>query len=133
MGDGKTTIAWNLAVTGATDGERGAPHRSRLATALAKRKAAEICGPGLSAVLASVADAAEVVPRIGSPRRWPTSAPPSTCIPLDGFRRSDGLLQSARMEHLGEDAEDRYDLVVIGAPPALVSESISFFGTPPES
>jgi Mrp family chromosome partitioning ATPase len=37
------------------------------------------------------------------------------------------------MEHLGEDAEDRYDLVVIGAPPALVSESISFFGTPPES
>lgn len=125
-GDGKTTIAWNLARAAAAAGDRvlmieaDLRHPSIL-TAHQSR-------PGLGALLAGNADMADVVTQLpvetGRPGGELTrqmdvitagAVPPN---PID-------LLESDAMRELIADTEERYDLILIdSAPTAVVSDAI---------
>jgi succinoglycan biosynthesis transport protein ExoP len=126
-GDGKTTVAWNLAATAAEGGghvlliEADLRHPS-IAEGLGHRGAA-----GLSTVLAAQADVDDVVQEIplqdqGNGRGLRTLqvllAGPLPPNPSD-------LLESDRMREVIANAEREYDLVVIDTPPtSVVSDAV---------
>ncbi len=127
-GEGKSTIAWNLAAVAAATGDRvllieaDLRHPSKLATDDADDT------PGLGALLAGNADSGDVLIQLpvlaGREDDEPTrhmdvisagAVPPN---PID-------LLESEAMKQLITSSEERYDLVIIDTPPtAVVSDAI---------
>jgi len=126
-GDGKTTVAWNLAATAGAGGARVLAIEADLRH---PRFAATIGvppGTGLSTVLANQVEFRDAVQEVpvtggssgGSPRTIDVLfAGPLPPNPTD-------LLESERMHELVSCAERDYDLVVIDTPPtSVVSDAI---------
>ena len=126
-GDGKTTVAWNLACAASSPGSRvllleGDLRRPTLARSFGVKDA-----PGLTEFLSDEASLDEVLREIavpssdhsGHPARTldlmlAGSAPPN---PLD-------LLDSARMSRLLQTLSESYDLVVIDTPPTSAAADV---------
>jgi capsular exopolysaccharide synthesis family protein len=126
--DGKSTVAWGLAVAAASTGTRTLLIEADLRNpTLANRFGLEPPG-GLPSVLAGDADFSQAIVRLPLPVSEKQGTPSrSMDVLLAGRRPPDPaeLLQSQRMaEFLGE-VENQYDLVVIDSPPAaIVSDAI---------
>jgi capsular exopolysaccharide synthesis family protein len=120
-GEGKTTVSWGLAVTECKAG------RSVLLIEADMRQPSLIeriggdPNKGLSQVLsgAQTLDAGIQKIQVGSKKRLDVLL--SGPIPPN----SSSLLESERMTELLEEAQDRYDLVVIDSPPVVVSDPIA--------
>lgn len=125
-GDGKTTVAMNLAVTAA------AASRVLLIEADLRHPAVAIGlglgdAVGLSTVLAGEADIPDVARRISLPANMSADGPGSFDVVLAGPLppNPSDLLESDRMREVITGAEQRYDLVVIDTPPtSVVSDAI---------
>lgn len=127
-GDGKTTVAWNLAAAAASAGGSVALVEADLRRpALEKRLNVEAAS-GLSAVLAGAAEVESAVVRVPITGRRDGREPgeavdvifagPLPPNPTD-------LIESERMEELLRRLEIRYDAVFIDTPPvAVVSDAI---------
>ena len=125
-GEGKTTVAWNLAEAAAAGGANvllieADMRRPAMATLAGEDRAR----PGLSQVLAGELEQSDVIVRV--PVQWG--------VPQDEEEEGSGmdvmlagptppnpgdLLESQRMKALIREAENRYDLVVIDSPPPRV-------------
>jgi succinoglycan biosynthesis transport protein ExoP len=121
--DGKTTVAWNLAVVSAQAGE----HVLLLEADLRQPSLAERCrvSPtrGLSEVLRGTASFVEVVNEVVVARPANGSARPCTLdVIVAGMVQGEvsALIESERMGSLIGQAQERYDLVVIDTPPMSV-------------
>ena len=128
-GEGKTTLAWNLARIEAAAGVAGAPGRGRPAPSEPRQSLKADGAAGLSDLLAS--DEAQLQDLIQP-------------VDFQGRRRPDGaeggsvdvlfagsppanpaeLLDSERMQAILEVIPDRYDLVVVDTPPTIVSDAM---------
>lgn len=125
-GDGKTTVAWNLAATAAEGG------RALLIEAdLRKPSIAEGLGllgaPGLSTVLAGQAEVEDVVQEISLRDQQNGRGLHTLRVLLAGPLppNPSDLLESDRMRDLIATAERNYDLIVVDTPPtSLVSDAI---------
>ncbi len=118
-GEGKSTIAWCLAVSTALAGGRvividADLRRPKLSSRL------EISGEGLSAVLAGITDAASTIRTIpvdGATTGASTGATvdviPAGMVPPNPI----ALLEDPALPALLEDLRGRYDLVVVDTPP----------------
>lgn len=127
-GDGKTTVAWNLAATAAEGGrvlliEADLRHPS-VAEGLGLRDVA-----GLSTVLAGQAEIEDVVQEIPVEQGGGSNGSRLRTVhvllsgPLPP--NPSDLLQSDRMHEIVEEAERDYDLVVIDTPPtSVVSDAV---------
>lgn len=126
-GDGKTTVAWNLATTAAELGGRvllveADLRHPGIAQGLGMRQAR-----GLSTVLAGEASLADALQEVPLPDRQNGRAARTLEVLLSGPLppNPSDLLESDRMRELISAWEQRYDLVVIDTPPmSVVSDAI---------
>lgn len=125
-GEGKTTVAWNLAEAAAAGGANVLLIEADMRhPAMATLAGEDRARPGLSQVLAGEFEQSDVIVRV----------PVQSIVPQDEEEEGPGmevmlagptppnpgdLLESQRMKALLRDAEDRYDLVVIDSPPPRV-------------
>lgn len=127
-GDGKTTVAWNLAAAAAGTGSRVLLLEADLRQPTFGKRMNEVAPGGLSNVLAGDARLADMALEIsvdeaasgtGAGRTMDVvSAGPLPPNPTD-------LIESERMRQIIADAEEAYDLVVIDTPPtSIVSDAI---------
>jgi receptor protein-tyrosine kinase len=126
-GDGKSTIAWGLAVTAASAGTRTLLIEADLRNpSLASRYGAPAHN-GLTNVLAGDVDLrAAVVGLALAGVRDDATSPRALDVLFAGSRPPDpaDLLQSQRMAHFMRDVEEQYELVVVDTPPApIVSDA----------
>jgi capsular exopolysaccharide synthesis family protein len=121
--EGKSTVAWNLAVAAAEAGGRVILVEGDLRRPSFVRRLAVPPSDGLTAVLQGVAEPDDVILRVpitpsangGSVQRILDVMPAG-----EAHANPTYLIESERMERLVLDLEERYDLVVIDTPPALV-------------
>jgi polysaccharide biosynthesis transport protein len=126
-GDGKTTVAWNLAAAAAGAGARALLieadlRHPALAYGLGLQR-----GPGLSTVLADEAAMSDAIQEIPVPERGNGRAPRTVDALLAGPLppNPSDLLESHRMHDVIAEAEQAYDLVVIDTPPtSVVSDAV---------
>jgi receptor protein-tyrosine kinase len=126
-GDGKTTVAWNLAAAGASAGKRSLLIEADLRRPRVAEGRGISPGPGLSHVLAGQGSLSSVIQHVklsGGNGDVPSGTldvvvagalPPN---PTD-------LIESDRMRQVIHEAEESYDLVVLDTPPtSVVSDAI---------
>jgi capsular exopolysaccharide synthesis family protein len=128
-GDGKSTVAWNLGLAAAGTGARVLVLETDLRRpSLAASAESVVPAPGLSTVLAGQIEFSEAVQAVvvpshqGSPTTDRTMdvmvAGPIPPNPVD-------LIESERMRKMLQEAEERYDLLVLDTPPtSVVSDAI---------
>jgi succinoglycan biosynthesis transport protein ExoP len=126
-GDGKSTVAWNLAAAAAGAGSRVLLIEADLRNPALATNLGLYGTPGLSTVLSGEADMADVVQQIpvqasangrGARTVDVLLAGPLPPNPAD-------LLESDRMSEVIRTGESKYDLLVIDTPPAsVVSDAI---------
>ena len=127
-GDGKTTVAWNLGVAAASAGARVLVIEADLRNPTMGLRLPRPPEQGLSDLLSGHAEFDDVIEQVlvqeafngaGSGRVMDViTAGPVAPNPID-------LIESARMEHLLEQSEREYDLVVIDtSPTAVISDAI---------
>jgi capsular exopolysaccharide synthesis family protein len=125
-GDGKTTIAWNLAATAAQTGSHVLLMETDLRRPTVARRSELNPAPGLTNLLASDIPFEEVIQPVpvGLPGAQQDRtmdvlvAGPLPPNPTD-------LIESERMRELLKFAESRYDLVIVDTPPtSVVSDAI---------
>jgi tyrosine-protein kinase len=126
-GDGKTTVAWNLAVTAGSGGGRALLIEADLRHPALAQGLGLHGAPGLSTVLAGEASLHDIVQEIPVPEGANGRAPRTISVLLAGPLPPNptDLLESDRMRALIADASRSYDLVVIDTPPtSVVSDPI---------
>ena len=121
--EGKSTVAWNLALAGVQAGSRVVLVECDLRRPSLVRRLGVSQSGGLTAVLQGRAGPEDVIERVPMEVG---SAPGGAARALDVIPAGEAhanptsLIESDLMERLVLDLEDRYDLVVIDSPPALV-------------
>jgi capsular exopolysaccharide synthesis family protein len=126
-GEGKSTVAWNLAASGANAGLRTLLIEAELRRPTLVREFNMPDGPGLSDILVGDADEAAVVQRFAVSARADGDSAAAMDVIVAGRRVPNpaDLLDSGRMEALIRKAEEDYELVVIDTPPvSVVSDPI---------
>ena len=126
-GDGKTTVAWNLATTAAENEGRvllieADLRHPGIAEGLGMRGA-----QGLSTILAGEGTLGTVVQEVPVPERQNGRESRTVDVLLSGPLppNPSDLLESARMRELLAEAEREYDFVVVDTPPmSVVSDAI---------
>ena len=125
-GEGKTTVAWNLAVVAATAGARALLIEADLRHPGLATLHGGVGRAGLSTVLAgerALPDVAQKAVRDSQHGGEPFELSVVTAGPAPPNPAA--LLDSARMRSLLEDARDHYDFVVVDTPPlGLVADAI---------
>jgi capsular exopolysaccharide synthesis family protein len=127
-GDGKTTIAWNLAAAAVTAGDRVLVIEADLRHPSRIDAPGQEPSPGLGTYLAGNAAIGDLIVQLPVPSTRGDSEPsrhmdvvPAGAVPPNPI----DLLESDRMRTLISDSEKRYDLVVVDtAPTAVVSDAI---------
>jgi capsular exopolysaccharide synthesis family protein len=127
-GEGKSTVAWNLAAAGANAGLNTLLMEAELRRPTLVREFHLPEGPGLSDILLGDAEQDDVIQRFPvSKRSEDDPSGPAMDVIVAGRRVPNpaDLLDSQRMQKLIRDAEQQYELVVIDTPPvAVVSDAI---------
>lgn len=127
-GEGKSTVAWNLAAANANAGNRVLLIEAELRRPTLVREFKLQRSPGLVQILAEGAAPADVIRRISGPTEvnGDGAGPGMDVIVAGGIPPNPtDLLDSARMAELIRTAEQEYDLVVIDTPPvSVVSDAI---------
>ncbi|MDP2710645.1 MAG: polysaccharide biosynthesis tyrosine autokinase [Solirubrobacteraceae bacterium] len=121
--EGKSTVAWNIAVAGAEAGARVVLVEGDLRRPSFVRRIGVPDSDGVTAVLQGVAHPKDVIRRLSLNGNTNGSSAARTLdvIPAgEAHANPTYLIESERMERLVLDLEERYDLVVIDTPPALV-------------
>jgi capsular exopolysaccharide synthesis family protein len=128
-GEGKSTVAWNLAAAAASTGspvllvEADLRHPSLAASENNLRPR-----PGLSDVLAGQANVENAVQATPIPARAPDGKARETMDVLVAGAlppNPDDLLESERMQAILESASSRYELVILDTPPtSVVSDAV---------
>ena len=126
-GDGKTTVAWNLASAAAGAGARALAIEADLRHPRFAASIGVYPASGLSTVLAGQVDFEEAIQQVpvseGANGRAPRTIDVLFAGPLPP--NPTDLLESERMHELVDRAEEEYDLVVIDTPPtSVVSDAI---------
>lgn len=127
QGEGKSTVAWNLAAAAAAGGgdvllieaDLRRPNLSRLTSGGAREGA----GPGLSQVLSGELDAPDATFRVPvETGDNGTDEGPAVHVMFSGPLPPNpgGMLESRRMNSLIKEAEEHYDLVIIDSSPTSV-------------
>jgi receptor protein-tyrosine kinase len=126
--DGKSTVAWGLAVAAASGGTRTLLMEADLRRPSLANRLALPSRDGLTNVLAGDVPSAQAIMRVPLPRDGHDQiAVRALDVLLAGPRPPDptDLLQSRRMGDFLHWLQDRYELIVIDTPPAaLVSDAI---------
>ena len=126
-GDGKSTVAWNLAAAAASVGERALLIEADLRR---PRLAQSIAGPvrgGLSEVLSGQTPLSEALVDVPIAASANGSSPPSVMVLFAGSLppNPSDLIESERMGDLIEAARNHYDLVVVDSPPtSLIADAV---------
>ncbi len=127
-GDGKSTVAWNLAAAGANAGTRTVLVEAELRRPVFVREFNLKPSKGLSEILTQGVSVESVVHRFGHGVRQNGTASEATMDVIVAGRMPPNpvdLLQSQRMLDLIAELEEAYDLVVIDTPPvSVVSDAI---------
>ena len=126
-GDGKSTVAWNLAAAGANAGNRTILVEAELRRPVFVREFNLPASKGLSEILTQGIEAQSVVHRFRDTTRDNGAGHASMDVIVAGRTPPNpvDLLQSQRMLDLIAELESEYDLVVIDTPPvAVVSDAI---------
>jgi polysaccharide biosynthesis transport protein len=129
QGDGKTTVAWSVAVAAAEAGSRVLLIEADLRRASLAERLDNDGGLGLSDLLTGSVALSEIIVHKTIHEADPESgaAELKVDIVFAGGRTPNarGLLSSPRMSEVIVEAESNYDLVVIDAPPAsIVSDAV---------
>ena len=127
-GEGKTTVAWNLAAAAAGAGVRVLLIEADLRNPKLARRLPEPPGSGLSELLSGQAEFDEVLQVVTVPERSNGARPSRSMdvitagtVPPNPVH----LMESARMDHLIEQSQRDYDLVVVDAgPTAIVADAV---------
>jgi capsular exopolysaccharide synthesis family protein len=126
--DGKSTVAWGLAVAAASAGSRTLLIEADLRNPSFAKRFELPSHDGLTNVLAGEVTLAQAAMRLPLPLTEEDVTPTRAMdVLLAGPRPPDptDLLQSPRMSNFLREAEDQYDLVLIDTPPAaVVSDAI---------
>ena len=118
--DGKTTIAWNVALAEARAGERVLFLDADLRQPMLAEHLGASVDDGLSLVLAGASKPAAAIQSIMGVDLLPAGPPPPN--PAE-------LIESKRMSELLTWAEREYDRVIVDTPPAaVVADAVSLFG-----
>lgn len=124
-GDGKTTVAWNLAVATTLAGKRALLIEGDLRRPkLAQRWSGGPAPRGLSDYLLETVEIEESISRISL--RDPDEGPETTCV-MDVIaaggspRQADSLFDSPRMHELIEFGREHYEWVIVDTPPAGIT------------
>ncbi len=128
--EGKTTVAWNLAVAAAESGAATVLLEADMRLpSVARRVEAVSDSPGLRAILSGDAQVEDVVQHVavsGADNNGGAQTTLDVIVAGAPHSSPTRLIESQAMEDLILDLEERYDLVVIDTPPALVvSDAIS--------
>jgi capsular exopolysaccharide synthesis family protein len=127
-GEGKTTVAWNLAAAATSAGKRSLLLEADLRRPGVAHERGLAPSPGLAHVLAGQADLSSAIQRIQLMRSGDSDTPSGTLdVVVAGALPPNpmDLLESDRMRRVISDAEQSYDLVVIDTPPtSVVSDAI---------
>ncbi len=126
-GDGKTTVAWNMAATAAGAGAKVVLIEADLRHPRLGGSLGLLGAPGLSTLLAGQAAPSDVVQEIPVREKAPGAEGRTLDLLLAGPLppNPSDLLESDRMRQVLAQAEDRYDLVVVDTPPtSIVSDAI---------
>src|SRR3954447_18706708 len=126
-GDGKTTVAWNLAAAAAESGIRTLLLEADLRSPRLVQQYNVPAHQGLSDVLSGQAQPGDVVHQVLVSNRTNGHAPmPLDVIPAGRIPPNPtDLIESEMMHRLIRGAERHYDLVVVDSPPAaVVSDAI---------
>jgi tyrosine-protein kinase len=121
--DGKTTVAWNLAAVSAQAGERVLLLEADLRQPSLAVRCHVPADCGVSEVLRGEATLDDVLNEVVVARHVNGSVMPCTLdVAVAGTIRGDvsGVTESANMDELITQAQERYDLVVIDTPPMSV-------------
>jgi tyrosine-protein kinase len=127
-GEGKSTVAWNLAAAAAGAGARVLLIEADLRNPKLARRLPAVPESGLSELISGQAEFDQVLQVVEVPERSNGARPSRSmdvitagAVPPNPVR----LMESARMDQLIEQSERDYDLVVIDAgPTALVAEAV---------
>ncbi len=130
-GEGKTTVAWNLARAEAAAGAKVLMVEADMRRPVLARSLGAIAGPGLSQLLTAEGHLEDSVQSVGFKESENGSAPTGWVdLLLAGTPPSNPaeLLDSDRMQAVLETMPKAYDLVVVDTPPAsVVSDVIPMF------
>lgn len=130
-GEGKTTVAWNLARAEAASGAKVLMVEADLRRPVLARSLGAAAGPGLSQLLTAEVRLEDSIQSIGVGTSANGNAPTGTIdVLLAGAPPSNPaeLLGSDRMQAVLETIPKGYDLVVLDTPPAsVVSDVIPMF------
>jgi capsular exopolysaccharide synthesis family protein len=121
--EGKTTVAWNLAVAAAEAGVKAILLEADLRVPAVARRA-ELSGDGgLNGILSGTIEIEDAIQRVpvGAGQNGGSAQPTLDVITAGAAHPSPThLIESERMERVILTLEEWYDLVVIDTPPALV-------------
>ena len=126
-GEGKSTVAWNLAAANANAGNRVLLVEAELRRPTLVREFKLTRSSGLVQILAEGAAPEDVIRRVSGPTEVNGDGGPGMDVIVAGGipPNPTDLLDSARMADLIRKAEREYDLVVIDTPPvSVVSDAI---------
>ena len=126
-GEGKSTVAWNLAAANANAGNRVLLVEAELRRPTLVREFKLQSSSGLVQILAEGADPADVIRRVSGPTNVNGDGTPGMDVIVAGGipPNPTDLLDSRRMAELIETCERDYDMVVIDTPPiSVVSDAI---------
>lgn len=120
--EGKSTVAWNLAVAAVEAGASVLLLEGDMRLPSFVRMHGLPAGQGLDAVLTGRAEPDEVIRRVSVAGGSNGRSARALDVICAGEAHADPtyLLESQRMEHLILDLEERYELVVVDTPPTLV-------------
>lgn len=130
-GDGKTTVAWNLAAAASGGGARVLAIEADLRHPRFAGGAGRFRGTGLSSVLAGQVALEDALEEVVVSEHASQSDPRTIDVLFSGPLPPNptDLLESERMQELLEQAERDYDFVVIDTPPtSVVSDAIPLVG-----
>lgn len=121
--EGKTTVAWNIAVAAAEAGIRALLLEADLrAPSIAVRSGIR-SEPGLQGILDGQVDVEQAIQRVPVDRSFENGRGPTTLDVITAGRPLQSptrLIESPQLPRLIMTLEEWYDLVIIDAPPALV-------------
>lgn len=128
-GEGKTLVAWNLAVAAVSSGDRVLFVDADLRSPLTLQDPQGEADPhvGLGAFLAGHAELDEVIRQLPVPDAEASASPRHLDVIPAAIRPPNpiDLLESDAMQRLISDSHERYDLVIIDSPPTpVVSDAI---------
>ena len=126
-GDGKSTVAWNIASAARSVGERALLIEADLRRPSLARQIVEPVRAGLSEVLSGQIGFREAIVAVPIASSSNGSSPPTVDVLFAGSLppNPSDLIESERMGTLIKEAEREYDLVVVDTPPtSLVADAV---------